>query len=169
MIKIELPEYLFIHLCIITREYVRKLKTLDIVPSESKDLMKVLYDARPDLALTHGGDFLELHVSALVTKRHRELAYLALEGCDYAGASPDGKEWIDGRPVIGEYYLELAMAQALADIEAEALSRRLSVSVRHADIGEPHGVHCHYTAMVEGVEQAHFALSELARRLNNIA
>jgi len=60
---------------------------------------------------------------AEVTRRHRALAYLASEECSYEFACTDGRRWIDGLAVIGEYSLESRIAQALADIEAEALLR----------------------------------------------
>lgn len=61
-------------------------------------------------------------MTAPVERRHRETAYKAVEGCDYCGACPDGRNWIDGLLTIGEYGLELAIAQALADIEAPLLA-----------------------------------------------
>jgi hypothetical protein len=78
-------------------------------------------------------------MTAPVERRHRELAYKAVEGCDYCGACPDGRNWIDGLLTIGEYGMELAIAQALADIEApllaeiERLKHQLDDALSRAD------------------------------------
>jgi hypothetical protein len=66
-------------------------------------------------------------VSAPVTREHRELAYILVEEAGYETCSPDGKAYIDGLPVEGEYSWENQVAQAIADAEARGEARALRV------------------------------------------
>lgn len=66
---------------------------------------------------------------AAVTREHRERAYLVVEEVNYAHACPDGKAYIDGAEVIGDYSFENSLAQAIADAEARGRAEPRS---RHA-------------------------------------